>query len=41
MIMNIEEDANPEEVDFELMCKLVAVYRELLYNPKITKMENS
>jgi hypothetical protein len=37
MLMSIEEEVNPEEVDFELFCRLVAVYLELANNPKADK----
>lgn len=29
MLLNIEEEFNPEEIDFELFCRLVAIYIEL------------
>jgi len=34
MLLNVEEDANPEEVDFEIFCRLVAIYLEISNNPK-------
>ena len=35
MLTNIEEYANPEEVDFELFCRVVAIYLELTNNPRL------
>ena len=35
MLLNVEEVVNPDEVDFELFCRLVAVYLELANNPKL------
>jgi len=35
MLVNIEGEANPELVDFELFCRLVATYLELANNPKL------
>jgi hypothetical protein len=34
MILNIEGEVNPDEVDFEIFCRLVAIYLEIANNPK-------
>jgi len=37
LLLNIEQEVNPDEVDFELFCRLVAVYLELSNNPNTEK----
>jgi len=41
MLTQIDSEVNPDEVDFELFCRLVAVYLELANNPKNGEIQNN
>jgi len=36
MLFNLEEDVHPDEVDFEVFCRLVALYLEFSNNPRLS-----
>jgi len=40
MLLNVEEGVNANEVDFELFCRLVAIYLEISNNPRAAQSEN-
>lgn len=41
MLVNIDETFNPDEITFDLFCKLVAIYIELANSPALPQGEDS
>ncbi len=40
MLVNIDEGFNPDEITFDLFCKLVAIYIELANSPALPKSDD-